>query len=53
MNDLTIHIALADLVLLITMVRALIVVARWAIRKLVLYVLSVANELEDHNVDRE
>lgn len=49
MEDITIHISLADLVLIVTLVRALVVVTRWLIRKAVEYIWNIVHELQNHS----
>lgn len=49
MNDFTITISLADLVLIATLVRAIIVAARWIIRKIVIYIWDILNDIRNHH----
>lgn len=49
MDDFTITISIADLVLIATLVRALIVVARWIIREIVVYIWNIWDDIQNYH----
>lgn len=49
MNDFAICVSLADLVLCVTLVRALVITARWIIRRIVVYIWKILRELQKND----